>query len=677
MKRWLACLTVLILIPGLGLFHYFSTLPGPLHGDEIHYLAMTVSLVRDGDLNLINNYQSQEIQDLAGGPVEPHLIYLKNGQGYSSHEPGLAALLAIPYAIDGRRGAVIFMMILAIIAAMQIYWMAGKSGASAPVAMLLTLSAAFTVPFGMMSGKFFPDMAGATFLALACSWMLMDDRRSRHVAGAFAVAILPWLHIKFAIFTGLMIPAFLLIRRPRIRDLGMIIGPAVLSITGLAIMHYLLFHDWLYMIKVKAGGMGNPYPGVAGLLFDRETGLLVFAPVFVPALAGMLLLKKRSPAAIVIALICLVFWIISGSWIDWHSGHCPPARYLTPLIPLVAVYSACVFRKPISVVRVAAWGILWVISMLQLAGVAMSIPESAIVQNDGINRLWTRYLPEIFQTMFPSWLVPAPGMGWKYAGLGLAAGAALAMFILPGPAGRRRLIAIAGALCLSATAMTVGSSQELRYRRLLDAIPLSKEGPELVHPRPDTVWWAELPDLEWKPLEGADGYICKIEFPDGRTFRIPKYGETRIVIADSVISTDVVRQIRLVRDSTETGQAGSIIGKTIFSSFSMKTVLFDEMFGIENQRKNQLHGCLMFPEIIFSLHAKPRCQFHLKPVPADRPADPANEIHVFVLPGIRGQEVDPFQSDTHLFTGPCPQFQTAVNIHSIAGFVVLNVQKLP
>jgi len=46
MSRFIEIITAGLLILGLGIFHHFSTIPGPFHGDEIHYLVMTISLLK-------------------------------------------------------------------------------------------------------------------------------------------------------------------------------------------------------------------------------------------------------------------------------------------------------------------------------------------------------------------------------------------------------------------------------------------------------------------------------------------------------------------------------------------------------------------------------------------------------------------------------------------------------
>ena len=78
-----------------------ALMPG---GDEPHYLMITQSLLRDGDLKIENNYVERQYQDYYAGTIRPH--YLKrgtDGQIYSIHAPGLAAIVAPAFALFGTQ----------------------------------------------------------------------------------------------------------------------------------------------------------------------------------------------------------------------------------------------------------------------------------------------------------------------------------------------------------------------------------------------------------------------------------------------------------------------------------------------------------------------------------------------------------------------------------------------
>ena len=89
-----------------------------LGGDEPHYLIITESLLRDGDLQIDNNHQQRDYRSFYPRELRPD--YMQRGQNgaiYSIHAPGLPALLMPVYAAAGYRGAVV--MISSLISGMM------------------------------------------------------------------------------------------------------------------------------------------------------------------------------------------------------------------------------------------------------------------------------------------------------------------------------------------------------------------------------------------------------------------------------------------------------------------------------------------------------------------------------------------------------------------------------
>ena len=89
---------------------------------------------------------------------------------------------------------------------------------------------------------------------------------------------------------------------------------------------------------VPRDASGSPVRSLVGLFLDRSFGLLPHAPVFVLALAGLLALRHVRPgegwpqALVAAAVLAPVL-----PWRMWWGGQCPPARFLVPLVPFLAV----------------------------------------------------------------------------------------------------------------------------------------------------------------------------------------------------------------------------------------------------------------------------------------------------------------------------------------------------
>ena len=75
-------------------------------GDEAHYLVITQSLLKDGDLFIENNHTARDYASYFGGSIAPdYLVRGKDGRIPSIHAPGVSALVLPGFALFGFRGA--------------------------------------------------------------------------------------------------------------------------------------------------------------------------------------------------------------------------------------------------------------------------------------------------------------------------------------------------------------------------------------------------------------------------------------------------------------------------------------------------------------------------------------------------------------------------------------------
>jgi len=531
-SKYISFTMIILLASVLIWFAHQSTLPGLLHGDEIHYLIMTSSLINDHDLNLENNYAAANRKLVNNEPVSPHWAYYQDGVMYSSHEPGLSFLMILPYMLGGRTMCVFAMCLIALLVALQTYFLALKFHIRPLFAGISTLAMSTTLPFLMMSGKMFPEIPAAFLLVSGFSFLVMDKKLSRQLAGCLMLAALPWFHLKFSILSLLVFLTFILLRRPPIRNLLIISLPAFISAAILFIFQTKLFGDSFYLIRIKAGSFQRPFPGISGLLFDREVGLLVFAPVTTLGIASIRKLHNNSLNAM--AIIFTIFLFISGSWIDWHSGHCPPARYLIPMLPFLTVFLAWELNKHSNPARWWLFGSLWSLSLVQVFALAMTIPENAIVHYDGINRLWSEFLPFNLEYLAPSWLNPGAGTIFSFIGAFCCLLFIDSIFFGNKKTESRRYISSFIIFLISFASLAIGVNVEVKEKERLATTPLADFGPVIVCPEPDLVFVNEVPDLIWKPVPGADGYLWIIRFPDGKIVEVPKFGSTHQTLPDSI-----------------------------------------------------------------------------------------------------------------------------------------------
>ena len=140
--------------------------------------------------------------------------------------------------------------------------------------------------------------------------------------------------------------------RPGVREVTALLVPVALSTVGIALYHHALYGFY------DPGRVYGAHPelslhlvpeGLQGLFLDEEFGLLVYAPVFVLALAGFpTLLRKSRREALALLGLFLAASLTAAAWPMWRGGFNPPGRFLVPIVPALAVGISFAFRRGLS-----------------------------------------------------------------------------------------------------------------------------------------------------------------------------------------------------------------------------------------------------------------------------------------------------------------------------------------
>ena len=204
-----------------------------------------------------------------------------------------------------------------------------------------------------------------------------------------APSALPWLHVK-------MIPAAAalgLVALARLRGRAL---AAFLATAGAAAAAFGCTTPSVFGVRLAARALrgrsgrraGLLLARAAGLLLDRSFGLLPIAPVFLLALAGLPGVLRRREAW-PHALVGLAVLAPLVSWRMWWGGQCPPARFLVPMLPFLAVALALrLARSPRRASRAGGPGLL--LTGAVLSAVAVADPAARLLLNRGNRptRLW-------------------------------------------------------------------------------------------------------------------------------------------------------------------------------------------------------------------------------------------------------------------------------------------------
>ncbi len=322
---------------------------GP-EGDEPHYLMVADSLLRDGDLALERDFAEGRYRAFHDAPLEPH--YRVRGRGgviYSLHAVGLSVLILPAWALGGYAAVTVFLALVAALVAREVReWVRALTGRDG-LAEAAGWMAALSPPLVHYAGLVFTEVPAA----LALSYGLRRGRDAGlGAAGAVSVglaaAALPWLNVRYAPL-ALLVVAHALWRHPRVRVAAAVLGPAVVSGVGLLAYHQALYGFWnpgrVYGRRPEFA-LSALREGLPGLLLDQEFGLLVYAPALALAIPGFVFLWRRDRrlAATAGAAVAVVV-LTAGTWHMWRGGFNPPARFLVPVVPLLAVAAALAWDR--------------------------------------------------------------------------------------------------------------------------------------------------------------------------------------------------------------------------------------------------------------------------------------------------------------------------------------------
>lgn len=325
-------------------------------GDEPHYLMITQSVLKDGDLKIENNHKNRDYAAFSRIDIPPHYLARgRDGEIYSSHAPGTSFIVLPAFALFGYYGAVATVL-LCVAAASALAWSTAWKLTGAAGAAWLTWAAIFmTTPVFLHAITVFPDGL-ATLPVMAATWLLatLDSqgtvRRRALIAVGAALATVPWLHTRLAIAAAALGLAIVL---REIKNWKRVLW--FLSVPAVSAAAWFGFF-WLFW--------GTPSPfapwgsgvtarwqwiprGVTGLLLDQQAGLIPSAPAYGCAMAGwFILFRHRRRLAIEIAVVGCLLAASVASYDTWWGGQGGPARFIVAVLPLAVPAFAVLAGSP-------------------------------------------------------------------------------------------------------------------------------------------------------------------------------------------------------------------------------------------------------------------------------------------------------------------------------------------
>ena len=336
-------------------------------GDEPYYLLTTHSLLRDGDINVANNYAQQDYFHFYSKKDNPRLklgIYGregKKGKGtiYPISLPGISVLMLPFYWLSQLASGKWLTFILktslsvwASLLGLQVYLYARERWERERLSLGLWALYAFSAPVLFYAVHLYPEVPIAFFAVYV--FRKVSSRTALSTLGMIFCGILlglfPWFGLKysFLFYPLFLVSAYFLLKEHKVR--WRVLAFAIPPLLSMALF-YLFIHS-LYgtfsPIAVYEGVMsperteafkqlllGVPLrariDALLDYFLDQRDGLLLYSPFYFFALLGFVELYRRKRSDFwALSFIGLPF-LLNYALFTHRQGAAPQGRVLTPL----------------------------------------------------------------------------------------------------------------------------------------------------------------------------------------------------------------------------------------------------------------------------------------------------------------------------------------------------------
>ena len=338
-----------------------------LHGDEGQYLRVTQSLLHDGDMDLANNLDVEQIKEFHVRDFAVHISPISpEGRVYPAHPIGLSVALVPAYWLgleawkNPRLSVALFVALLASICVPLIFIYLVRLGAEPWSALAATVAISVTGPFLHYSNQIYPEIpaiaiALATLIVLA-HWQTPGGtyqslgRWEIPVLGLLTLLLccLPLLHPRFGPL-GLFCGALVLFQAWRNTRRWWALSTIDLVVAGglyaLLAYHYAFGGDWLGPLRPGSGAWGeNPMDianwkfSLAGQWLRADRGVLAMSPIFFVSFIGLITLARLWDRRL---LIAASLYVTTAGVCGLHTmsihGYEFAGRYMVTALPVLAI----------------------------------------------------------------------------------------------------------------------------------------------------------------------------------------------------------------------------------------------------------------------------------------------------------------------------------------------------
>ncbi len=343
-------------------------------GDEPNYLLTTHSLLYDKDINLANNYANQDYFHFYSKAENPRFRlgiygqYGKKGKDeiYPINLPGISVLMLPWYALSQLFSGKALTFILkgslavwAVLLGLQIYLLIRERWRREGLALGVWLFYSFSAPVLFYALHLYPEIP----IALASVYVYRRVTSGATLSkGAllfmgFVLGTFAWFGLKYNLILGpLIVVAFLHLwksQRPRSRILLFLMFP-MLGTALFYVFVYSLYGTFSPLAvyegimsaersqALKAAWLAYPLWARTDTFFDyfldQRDGLLLYAPIYFFALAGMVEAFRKAKKELASLLFIALPFLLNYAFFTHRQGYCPQGRVLAPISWIGALF---------------------------------------------------------------------------------------------------------------------------------------------------------------------------------------------------------------------------------------------------------------------------------------------------------------------------------------------------
>jgi hypothetical protein len=350
--------------------------PDPTFGDFAAHLPGLAASYLSESRELLRAFTSAALQgrlytgELSARRANRAMFRSAEGGIYYINAPGPGLLLVPAVLLDsflkrvlggsGQVAVILFWQFLGALLVLEMF-RCGADVAGRAAAALTAFAVALIVPLLFYTFQVYPELPAALLLLFAFRKIVLDPSPSAPgalVAGT-ALAALPWLHQKYSVVAFVL--ALFGLSRFLHRSVGRFaLEPLKIALFSLPLL-FSAYSVFLYnhaltgslspsatfaaVARTSFAPAGLPR-GLLGLLFDRENGLLVFAPFYALVLVGLPGLFDRHPKlAKPLVVVALSYLLVIASFPFWPGAVSTMGRYISSILPLLVLPLVLVTKR--------------------------------------------------------------------------------------------------------------------------------------------------------------------------------------------------------------------------------------------------------------------------------------------------------------------------------------------